>query len=145
MVKPRTNQKSVAILPEAKNSEINMAATIAIVATIPDIALTTIGVPYLPLKRPSATGAVRSRAAIAYVRSAPIIHVPPLEARAITTPRAIKSAQTSSDRARQYTSYHLEGFEKTTCIGELALGEREENDSDRNSIGNHGDDTSTNQ
>src|SRR5713101_6126487 len=57
-------------------------------AIMPDIVFTAIGVPYLPLKRPNRTGAVRSSDAIAYVRSAPMIQVPPLEARATTKARA---------------------------------------------------------
>lgn len=88
MVKPSTKLKSVVILPEPK-AVIKIAAIIATLATIPDMVLTAIGVPYLPLNRPSKTGAVRSRAAIAYVRSAPMIQVPPLEANVITKAKAM--------------------------------------------------------
>ncbi len=65
MVKPITTAKSPERLPPEKNSEIKIAAAMVMVATIPDIVLTAIGVPYLPLKRPKNLGAVRSSADIA--------------------------------------------------------------------------------
>ena len=65
MVKPITTVKSDARLPPEENSEIKIAAAIVMDATIPDMVLTAMGVPYLPLKRPKSLGAVRSSADIA--------------------------------------------------------------------------------
>ena len=42
-----------------------IAAAMVMLATIPDMVLTAIGVPYLPLKRPRSLGAVRSSADMA--------------------------------------------------------------------------------
>src|SRR5579863_8428051 len=94
MVKPSTTAKSAPRLPLEANAVIKIAAAMVIVATIPDMVLTAIGVPYLPLKRPKNLGAVRSSADIAYVRSAPMIQVPPLEATAITKPRPTSQPRT---------------------------------------------------
>ncbi len=66
MVKPITTAKSDARPPPAvANSEIKIAAVMVMVATIPDMVLTAMGVPYLPLKRPKNLGAVRSSAEMA--------------------------------------------------------------------------------
>src|SRR5579884_583382 len=93
IVNPITTLKSAASVPP-ENDEIKIAAAIVRVATIPDMVLTAMGVPYLPLKRPRSMGAVRSSADMAYVRSAPMIQVPPLEARESTKARATNQPNT---------------------------------------------------
>ncbi len=87
MARPRTALKYLPELPPVRLK----ARTIVIVETMPERMLTTIGVPKRAEKMPSTRGPAPSNAATAWLRSAPMIQVVPLEARAQMNPAAAMS------------------------------------------------------
>src|SRR3954451_10649509 len=70
------------------------ASTITIVEKTPDRMLTAIGVPHRLEKVPNQRGAAPSKPATACERSAPMIHVVPLESSAQMNPAAARSPST---------------------------------------------------
>src|SRR4051794_3467368 len=89
IARPSTAVKYLFALPVSWN-----ASTITIVENTPERMFTTTGVPQRAEKYPNERGAAPSKPATACERSAPMIHVVPLDSRARMKPIAARSPST---------------------------------------------------